>query len=719
MATASPSPYYVTPSPQPPSDLALFSEKTRTTPFWRRRRVVFIGVVSLIIVVLVVILPVYFEVIRPKHSSDSAASGGVRGSGGNGSGGNGGGPSSNPSSPSGAITGGDGSKIITENGTTFIYNNPFGGFWVQDPADPFNNNAQPNSWTSPLNTSWRWGVDTIYGVNLGGWLVTEPFITPALYQKYPGTARDEFTLSQAMRADTANGGIGQMEEHYKTFITEQDIAEIAGAGLNFLRIPIAFWAIETWEGEPYLERTSWTYFLKVLGWARKYGLRICLDLHAVPGSQNGYNHSGKLAGPNFLVGNMGIANAQRTLYYIRILVEFISQPEYRDLIPIFGIVNEPLVAAIGKDAITSFLLQAHTMIREITGFGQGNGPFIAIHNGFQPVSFWEDFLEGSDRIMMDQHPYFAFGGVNTDPITTDAEDGQPGGDWPSQACNTWMPATDRSRATFGVTIAGEFSSAPNDCGLFINGVPGGSSNPQCPEYVNYQNYDQAMKQGLRNFLAASADAFGDWFYWTWKIDPDIDGTIGAPTWSYKLGLENGWIEPDPRVYVGKCAELGIQRGNQFDGTYKPWQVGSETSTIAPESTVQFPWPPTAMNKIDVPVTLLPTYTSTGSVITLLRKPSRARRVVRRLVWMGGLILRIREVGLLQLLDVHILMSTLRPLTLCRLRLVLDLDIPTLDDASPMLVVTNDFWTRNLKLEDLHGYGYLCYFYYSHSYGQFS
>ena len=53
-------------------------------------------------------------------------------------------------------------------------------------------------------------------VNIGGWLVTEPFITPALYQKYPGTT-DEWSLSLAMRADTAGGGINQMEEHYKTF----------------------------------------------------------------------------------------------------------------------------------------------------------------------------------------------------------------------------------------------------------------------------------------------------------------------------------------------------------------------------------------------------------------------------------------------------------------------------------------------------------------------
>lgn len=54
-------------------------------------------------------------------------------------------------------------------------------------------------------------------VNLGGLFVLEPFISPALYQKYPG-AIDEWTLSQLMAADTANGGLNQLEDHYNTFI---------------------------------------------------------------------------------------------------------------------------------------------------------------------------------------------------------------------------------------------------------------------------------------------------------------------------------------------------------------------------------------------------------------------------------------------------------------------------------------------------------------------
>lgn len=50
-----------------------------------------------------------------------------------------------------------------------------------------------------------------------------------------------------------------------------------------------------------------------------------------------------------LNGPMGIANAQRSLDYIRIIAEFISQPEYQDVVAIFGITNEPLGPTIGQE----------------------------------------------------------------------------------------------------------------------------------------------------------------------------------------------------------------------------------------------------------------------------------------------------------------------------------------------------------------------------------
>jgi len=40
--------------------------------------------------------------------------------------------------------------------------------------------------------------------------------------------------------------------------TEKDFAEIAGAGLNWVRIPLAYWAVEKADDEPFLEGVSWT-----------------------------------------------------------------------------------------------------------------------------------------------------------------------------------------------------------------------------------------------------------------------------------------------------------------------------------------------------------------------------------------------------------------------------------------------------------------------------
>lgn len=139
----------------------------------------------------------------------------------------------------------------------------------------------------------------------------------------------------------------------KGFQTEQDFAQIAGAGLNYVRILLPFWAIETRGNEPFLPNVAWTYvfvfshstiysrsgfryFLKAIQWARKYGLRINLDYHALSGSQNGWNHSGKLGDINMLMGPMGLAKAQRALDHIRIIAEYISQPEYSSVVTMFG-----------------------------------------------------------------------------------------------------------------------------------------------------------------------------------------------------------------------------------------------------------------------------------------------------------------------------------------------------------------------------------------------
>lgn len=39
--------------------------------------------------------------------------------------------------------------------------------------------------------------------------------------------------------------------------TERDFADMAAAGLNWVRLPFPFWAIETYPGEPFLEHVAW------------------------------------------------------------------------------------------------------------------------------------------------------------------------------------------------------------------------------------------------------------------------------------------------------------------------------------------------------------------------------------------------------------------------------------------------------------------------------
>jgi glucan 1,3-beta-glucosidase len=313
---------------------------------------------------------------------------------------------------------------------------------------------------------------------------------------------------------------------------------------------------------------------------------------------------------------MGLANAQRTLEYLRVFTEFFSQPQYSDVVVIFGVMNEALVGTIGKSQMTSFYLKAHDMIREITGTGAGKGPYISIHDGFQGISSWSNFLSGSDRIVLDSHPYFAFDGGNTeDSIDTSTNPDTAGGDWPAKACSRWASTMNTSRKTFGVTIAGEFSGAINDCGTFLKGTTQTSSAGNCNDWEDTSKWDAATVAGVKQLIMAQMDAFGDYFFWTWKVgNTSTHNRVESPLWSYQLGLQGGWIPLDPRTAVGKCASVG-ETGMKFDGTFESWQTGGAgAGTISGSSS--WPWPPATISNANVPATDLPVYTLTGSIVSL-------------------------------------------------------------------------------------------------------
>lgn len=596
----------------------------------KKRWCILLAVAAVIAVLTIAIVVPITQVLLKDKKSDNAASHSP--SGGSNSGSDSG-PGHTPvPEKQVAIWGTNGSTIDLGNGKSFTYINNFGGRWA---SQPLNNTAQAQNYTPPLDQEFDFARNRMLGVNLGGWLVTEPFIVPALYEPYENTsspAVDEYTLSQKYRSE---GGVAnlraKMTEHYDTFITEEDFANIAAAGLNWVRLPIGFWALETYSNEPYLEGVAWNYVLKAIQWARKYGLRINLDLHAVPGSQNAYNHSGRVGWINFLQGLMGKANGQRTMDYIRQITQFISQPEIRNVVPMFSVINEPYAISIGQPALESWYAQLYTTLRAITGTGAGNGPYITIHDGFLPLSNWQGFLSGGDRIAWDTHPYICFGTQNTDP-------------WDVQIlkpCQQFTPLLDNARSNMGVAMGGEMSLAINDCGLFLNGVGQGSrydgsySGPvpgnyprmgSCQPFDDYENYSDAMKLGLYRFAVTSMDSLQDFFFWTWKIGNSLrTGKPSAPMWSYSLGLQQGWMPINPlSESSGACAAQASRLGTSvptatWGGAFQSWQTG-RASNYSP-NTASYPWPPQSIVPSNTPVpqqanlavSALPSYTATQPI----------------------------------------------------------------------------------------------------------
>ncbi|TIB03003.1 hypothetical protein E3P94_00856 [Wallemia ichthyophaga] len=575
---------------------------------------------AVVVIVLVIALPV--TLTRNNDSSSSSSSSENKD----------GQPKTNASGNLVQTSGGDGSEVTLENGDTFIYNNTFGGNWT---SIPFNNTARAQSYTKPLSETWDYNNDRILGVNLGGWLVLEPFIVPALYEACEDADTpcvDEYTLSNYYRSQNKLEEV--LDEHYDTFITEKDFADIAAAGLNWVRLPIPFWMIETQDDEPFYEGGCFKYFQKAVKWARKYGLRLNLDLHAVPGSQNGYNHSGHLGNIHWMASYMGLVNAQRTLNYIRTITELITEDEYKDVVAMFSVINEPFGPTIGRDVVASFYFEAYNVIREITGTGEGKGPWLAFHDAMVGGAQWSDFLRGADRVALDIHPYVAFNGQNNDPMSEQV--------W--KPCENWGAQTNQSMNNYGVTIAGEFSLAINDCGT-VNGVDEGTryegtyTNDQgnvlqpnfgegaCDEFNNWQGWDDQFKSQIKTFGLSSMDALQNFFFWTWRIGKSSKtNDFVNPFWSYQLGLQQDYMTTDPHSEPwGTCEKLSQEdQGRNWNSNpvqdYPEWMLGGEgAGELFGDTSAYNTFPPQSFFNVD-DVDSLPQYTQTGDRIVLEPSP---------------------------------------------------------------------------------------------------
>jgi len=254
----------------------------------------------------------------------------------------------------------------------------------------------------------------IRGVNIGGWLLLERFINPYFFaitdchlrgdfiffpgqidapayasithtnpknctpiQPYP---IDEWTLLSHF----TNKSIAKayMDIHYDHFLTRRDVKLMKEAGVTHIRVPLPHWIMEDpkkWNHyfknsttntttvqvmEPWVDG-GWTYFVRFVEWVREEGdMVVWPDIHTAPGSQNGFDNSGKAAldGVPTCHGWDGTThplqsidgeydedysqvtlskNVLRSLQAVQEVTAAIASHKLTDVVTGFGILNEP------------------------------------------------------------------------------------------------------------------------------------------------------------------------------------------------------------------------------------------------------------------------------------------------------------------------------------------------------------------------------------------
>lgn len=189
--------------------------------------------------------------------------------------------------------------------------------------------------------TFSWGNDNIRGVNIGGWLVLEPWITPSIFENVDQSLNivDEFTLCEKLPVQAPR----ILRQQWNSWTNFEDFQKIASSGFNVVRIPIGYWAYDN-SGSPYVSGAD-AYLRAAIDWARETtpSLKVIIDLHGAPGSQNGYDNSGqRSSNPTWLTdGGLNGYTAQQTLSVLDTISQKYAGSEFNNVVIGIELLNEP------------------------------------------------------------------------------------------------------------------------------------------------------------------------------------------------------------------------------------------------------------------------------------------------------------------------------------------------------------------------------------------
>jgi len=381
----------------------------------------------------------------------------------------------------------------------------------------------------PRAPSFAYGSEKVRGVNTGGWFVLEPWITPSIFEG--NGAKDEWTFTEQLGKDAAKS---RLQQHWNSWITQDDFNQMAAAGLNHVRIPIGYWSVIPRDGDPYVQG-AYDKLGEALDWAQGAGLKVMIDLHGAPESQNGFDNSGKY-------GSVGWGQGDSVEYTLNVLNKIRDDHASHPAVSSIQLLNEPLGPNMDMNTVRQFYMDGWGNLKD-------SNVAVAFHDAFQGVTSWNNWGSGMWDLLLDTHHYEIFdNGMVSQDLAGHIK----------QACDfgNQMASTGKN------TIAGEWTGGITDCAKWLNGKDKGarydgtlSGSSKVGDCTGKSTGSVAAlssddKNNIGRFIEAQLDAYekaAGWIFWTWK-------TEGAPEWDMQDLLANG-LFPQPltsRKYPGQC-----------------------------------------------------------------------------------------------------------------------------------------------------------------------
>jgi glucan 1,3-beta-glucosidase len=377
------------------------------------------------------------------------------------------------------------------------------------------------------------------GVNLGGWLVLEKWITPSLFTGLESVDETSYCVELGEAEATL-----RLHHHWNTFITRDDFAWLKRAGINAVRLPVGHWLF----GKDYPYHRSYhevrfPYVVggleivdKVFKWAGEFGLRVVLDLHAAPGCQNGFDNG----------GIAGVCEWHTSEDYIRHSLDVLERlaERYADHPALHGIqaLNEPSWS-IPTDLLKRFTGDAYHRIRRHC---PPERVTVVFHDGFRSFREYAGFLQEPEfrNVAIDIHRYQCFG---KDDIDMDIF-----GHIRKSAVDLRAEADEIIRESGYRVYCGEWS-----LGLDPKMVLLWAKEPsnQAPEGMDAFQLSAAYR-GYASAQLLTFEKYAGWFFWTYRTET-------SPEWCYRDCVDQGLIPDLGRPEQFARLRLILERaGNQ-------------------------------------------------------------------------------------------------------------------------------------------------------------